>query len=354
MRRSLLANDRSYAFVAASNPSDTARSIGPLTVTLAKRRVVVPVFTLAARSARLIPVGLAVGSAGARATANVPATPPPFADAGAVTLQSANARLRVAFAPNAGARIAELSAPGFTNAATSIGLLRDAVDPEPSPSARDYIAAYTHPLPAGTFNRTYDCAAVEVGGQSGERCCVRCARSSCRRGALCAYARACKRRRRTGRRSRVRSARSEINDPLAEHFRVCLQSRRYASQRRPAHVIGVLHGTRLVVVRWRRGDVAHVDLRQTRGAELVTLIFARRSVELRLSVLTARDATEAQRLLGRESAVASRGSGGMADAAASKAAEATHVGSTPTFPMRKPFKIRCVRRYGCLSALDRG
>ena len=44
------------------------------------------------------------------------------------------------------------------NAATSIGLLRDAIDPQPTASARDYIAAYTHPLPAGTFNRPYVCA----------------------------------------------------------------------------------------------------------------------------------------------------------------------------------------------------
>ena len=49
------------------------------------------------------------------------------------------------------------SATGTENAATSIGLLRDAVAPMPPASPRDYIAAYTHPLPAGTFNRSYVC-----------------------------------------------------------------------------------------------------------------------------------------------------------------------------------------------------
>jgi hypothetical protein len=65
----------------------------------------------------------------------------------------------------------------------------------------------------------------------------------------------------------------------------------------PGTAIGILHGTRLVMLRWSPGDVARVGLRQTRGAELVTLVFARKAVELWISVLTARDATEAQRLL---------------------------------------------------------
>jgi hypothetical protein len=40
-----------------------------------------------------------------------------------------------------------------------------------------------------------------------------------------------------------------------------------------------------------------MDLRQTRGAEIVTLVFARRSVELRLGTYSARNAAEARRLL---------------------------------------------------------
>ena len=60
---------------------------------------------------------------------------------------------------------------------------------------------------------------------------------------------------------------------------------------------GILHGTRLVVLRWRQGDVARAQLRSTRAAELVSLIFARRAVELRLSVYTVPNAAEARRLL---------------------------------------------------------
>ena len=92
---------------------------------------------------------------------SVPAvgSPPPFRDPDGTTI--ANAHLRVVFAPFAGARVAELD-DGLWNAATSIGLLRDATDPQPPPSARDYIAAYTHPIAAGTFNRAYDCTRTDV------------------------------------------------------------------------------------------------------------------------------------------------------------------------------------------------
>ena len=54
----LLADDRSYAFVDAINSGDGARSIGPFRVELARGVVEVPPVLLAARSARLIPVGL--------------------------------------------------------------------------------------------------------------------------------------------------------------------------------------------------------------------------------------------------------------------------------------------------------
>ena len=55
----LLANDRSYAFVDAINSGDTARSVGPFRVELAQGIVDVPPVSVAPRSARLIPVGLA-------------------------------------------------------------------------------------------------------------------------------------------------------------------------------------------------------------------------------------------------------------------------------------------------------
>jgi hypothetical protein len=53
----------------------------------------------------------------------------------------------------------------------------------------------------------------------------------------------------------------------------------------------------LTTLRWRRGEVARMDLHTTRGAELVTLIFARRSVEMRLGVRPVQSAAEAQRVL---------------------------------------------------------
>jgi hypothetical protein len=59
--------------------------------------------------------------------------------------------------------------------------------------------------------------------------------------------------------------------------------------------LAILHGRRLTTLRWRAGDVQRVVLQQTRGAELVTLVFARRSVELRLGTTTAATPAEARK-----------------------------------------------------------
>jgi hypothetical protein len=61
--------------------------------------------------------------------------------------------------------------------------------------------------------------------------------------------------------------------------------------------LGLLHGNRFALMRWHPAEVAKVDLRETRGAELVTLVFAGRVGVVRLSVHTVRDASEARRLL---------------------------------------------------------
>ncbi|MGB8966681.1 MAG: beta-galactosidase, partial [Candidatus Cybelea sp.] len=289
----LLANDRSFAFIAATNPSDQVRSIGPIAVKLAHRDVLVPTFALPARSARLIPVGVRSVAPSKFTAAYALASPPPFADDGAFRFRASG--LSVAFAPNAGARIAELSAPGFTNAATSIGLLRDAVDPEPTPSARDYIAANTHPLPAGTFNRTYSCVGTQTLRQLQERCAYDAPdlpQGGARFERILTL-------NKSGNKLVV-DLRYTPNDPTSSARLESISGFAFSAGDMlltPGTAIGILHGTRLAMLRWSPGDVARVGLRQTRGAELVTLVFARKSVELWLSVLTARDSTEAQHLL---------------------------------------------------------
>jgi amino acid transporter len=289
----LLANDSSYAFVVAINPSGVRRRIGAMRVRVANRTVAVAGFVLPARGARVIPIGI---SAAAPAGAPLPrlGSPPPFRDPDGTSL--ANGRLRVVFAPFAGARVAELS-DGRTNSATSIGLLRDATDPEPPASSRDYIAAYTHPLSAGTFNRPYACSRNDV---------LTTARITCSYdapdvpdgGALF---------------SRTLTLGGGDELVVAEEFtpHVARSAARLESISGFAFVpgdvllkasgedaIGILHGRRLTTLRWRRGDVTRMDLRTTRGAELVTLIFARRSVEMRLGVRPVQNAAEAQRVLG--------------------------------------------------------
>lgn len=270
--------DAARGFLDVVDPSDGARTFG-------RTRV-------AARSAVLLPVGITART-GIPAVPPPTGTPPPFAARD--VLHFDGSRLYVAFAPNAGARVATLSAAGLDNAASSIGLLRDAVDPAPPPSARDYIAAYTHPLPAGTFNRPYACAPQPVSGDAFT--CSYEAPDLPEGGA---------------RFERTLSlapdddalAIAESFSPNDSNAGARLQSvSGFAFEPGDAVVAppsenfaGVLHGRRFAAISWEPGDVAQVQTRATRGAEIVTLTFARRTVHLRLGIYAAADATEAERL----------------------------------------------------------
>ncbi|MBV8726508.1 MAG: hypothetical protein JO233_01875 [Candidatus Eremiobacteraeota bacterium] len=81
----------------------------------------------------------------------------------------ANAAAKLGIAPAAGAR-AFVFQNGGDNAFTTTGGLRDDVDPAPTPSPRDYISAYTHQFPAGTFNRPYDCRILNSGNRAEATC----------------------------------------------------------------------------------------------------------------------------------------------------------------------------------------
>jgi HSP20 family molecular chaperone IbpA len=336
----LLADDGSYAFVDAINPSTHPRQLGPAQVVLDRRTFRIGRFVLPARSARLLPLGVAV-RASAVPLAPTHATPPPFSDARAMILQ--NDDLRVALAPNAGARIAELSAPGFTNAASSIGLLRDAVEPTPKPSSRDYIARYTHPMPSGTFNRSYRCS--RSSDRSKERI-VHCSYDAPDIAGGARFTRTL--RLAPAGDSIVVRERFLARDPAAHlasisGFALAPGDTVIAPARAP--YLGILHGRRLAVLGWRASQVARADLRRTRGAELVTLVCTGASLELTLGLRRVSSPAEALRLLQtkrRRTLERAGGSGGTADAAASKAAEATRVGSNPTFPTKAGKRSSCV------------
>ncbi|MFY9720168.1 MAG: beta-galactosidase, partial [Candidatus Cybelea sp.] len=289
----LRADDGSYGFVVAVNPSRGQRHLPSFAVRLAHRTVRVSAFTLAARGTRVVPVGVHAAVA-SEAPAPPPGTPPPFADPSGTTL--ANAHLHVVFAPFGGARVAVLS-DGAVNAATSIGLLRDATDPQPPASSRDYIAAYTHPLPAGTFNRQYACNNVGALRVQSITCSYD-APDLPEGGA------------RFTRTLTLSNGGTEllVDEEFAPHdarSNARLESiSGFAftpgdtiSRSRNGDGVGILHAGQLAMVRWRPSDVAHVDLRTTRGADIVSLIFSTRKVRLRLSVAPAADAAEARRLI---------------------------------------------------------
>jgi len=64
-----------------------------------------------------------------------------------------------------------------------------------------------------------------------------------------------------------------------------------------ANYVGFLHGRRLAALRWQPGDVEHATVKHVRGAQLLTLVFTRRDVNLRLGIYDVNDAAEAERLL---------------------------------------------------------
>jgi hypothetical protein len=82
-----------------------------------------------------------------------------------------NGRVRVIVSANAGARAFVYENESTReNYFTTIGALRDDVASPPTPSPRDYIASYTHPLAAGTFNRPYRCTVMSSGRRAALTC----------------------------------------------------------------------------------------------------------------------------------------------------------------------------------------
>ncbi|MBV9057170.1 MAG: amino acid permease [Candidatus Eremiobacteraeota bacterium] len=289
----LTANDSRYGFVVAIDPDAVRHHIPSRTVRLRGRSLKVAGFDVAAGSMRVIPVGVSAPKVPAP-EAPATGTPPPFADPGGTVIS--NSHLRVVFAPFAGARIAELG-DGSWNAATGIGLLRDAVDPAPPASSRDYIRSYTHPIAAGTFNRAYLCNGEDV---------LTTRRVSCsydapdvpRGGAVFQRTLTL-----TGASTDLivgetfvpHDVRSTERLESISGFAFVAGDRLYQAQAGDA--LGILHDGRLAMLRWRRSDVARIELRRTRGAEIAGLIFARRSVELRLGLYHVHTAAEARTLL---------------------------------------------------------
>jgi len=151
------------------NPSSDLRSIPATELNLGRRSVRLPHFAILPRGAADMflgdvprPENFATSfSAGNRVVHD--ASP---------TFRLANRILDVAVSPDAGAESMSLvvaDAPD-RNAFTTIGALRDDVQSPPTPSPRDYIAKYTHPIETGTFNRHYACAPASTALLTTLRC----------------------------------------------------------------------------------------------------------------------------------------------------------------------------------------
>ncbi|MGH7737854.1 MAG: amino acid permease [Candidatus Tyrphobacter sp.] len=308
-------------FVVASNWRSRRVRAGPYFVRLGRRIVRLPSLQLAPRSARLIPLRESRHSSArtlqhvrvykegeiflcvpafffgtgwwplevtcSARTSNV-LRYDPFEDGfGAIEMRSG--RTTLVLAPDAGARVACLCDRSGSNFAATIGLLRDAVDPEPTPSSRDYIAAFTHPIPGGTFNRRYFCATARAGEATAEVTCEYRAPDLPTGGAYFERALA------------VDSQHGEIDisermTPFDRTSNAHLKSiSGFAVNdgdaiEEGAACFGVYRASLHELARlcWRAQDVFAHDVRRTRGAAILTLHFKTNDIEMRLGVLAAR------------------------------------------------------------------
>jgi len=326
----LLADDGSFAFVVVSDWSRRTRTVGPYVVHLAHRTVRVSSGTLATwgPNTLLIPVDVlattGTESKGMGSFCDVLSGQQPFTfgnsefTAGPVAPASVeawyaddfhdgtravgidNQYVALVLAPNAGARVGMLLpsqhrsndsvnlalASTAGNYAATVGLFRDATDPEPSPSSRDYIAAATHPIPAGTFNRPYRCSIAHAGPP---RAVVRCSYDAPDIPDGGAF---------FERTLSLRDGGREltIDERMIPHDRSSSARLKSISgfafypgevlERGPS-CVGIFEPSfgRLWRLCWRSSDLASYETRTTRGALIVTLHFKRNDVHMRLGAL---------------------------------------------------------------------
>lgn len=185
----LVAPGAKLALFDAFNASLTPRVVAQTRLRVGGRSVTLPAFTLNGQSAADFwidesgahPIATATGPPISGAAVSTPWRAVPahqsiayrldvYRDGeGAIVLD--NGTVRAVIAPFAGARAFVFeSVATKANAFTTIGALRDDVQNPPAPSDRDYIAPYTHPLAAGTFNRPYDCAIGATGAHATVKC----------------------------------------------------------------------------------------------------------------------------------------------------------------------------------------
>jgi hypothetical protein len=173
----LVSDDERFGFLDVVNYSYRTSESDPARVRFGRFSADVPRLSVPARSALFLPLGVAPmpaklpgrrsqngGGVPLRAGSYVPETLPArqgvsaadvFGDGSLDTIFTTRT-MRLIVTPCAGARAFVFEdLREEQNLFTTVGGLRDAWSLRLPPSSRDYIAPYTHPIPAGTFNRCY-------------------------------------------------------------------------------------------------------------------------------------------------------------------------------------------------------
>lgn len=333
-----------YGLLSVVNYSRVAVHLAELTVHLNGRQVRMPTLIVPARDSALIPVAVPVELYSMHYRGITPLPRPPvrvqggrqlflrphsfvagpsgnsFQD-GFGTIDFENALIHLVVSPCAGARAFIFEDKQVhENIFTTIGGLRDVWTPASVPSGRDYIAKYTHPIEAGTFNRCYDAKAkssifatfaYEAPDAPGGRA------SFYRTITLD-----------TGRPAFTILTRTQFANPNERAQQVTSFSASPATRiLRVANGYGLfdVRRQRVTEVAWPAADVEKHSLDKHADDALLTLTFSAGGTrEVRFGVEAAQSAAQAQAALAAFAKLpplpVSRGSGGTVDAAASKAA----------------------------------
>ncbi len=305
----LLVDDaQTHGAIDIINPSAQPRVVTGRWVNLGRARTYLPSLTVPPRGA----VFRILAAPHSQAFVESALAPPAPLAPERHTVRLRGANLMLALSPRAGARAFAFVDPALTpafNVATSIGLFRDGVSAPPAPSARDYIAAYTHPLDAGTFNRAYACTQpapqrvsciydapdLPFGGARFSRTLALAPDGS----SIDADLQMTPRDERSTEQLVDISgfARAENDVLLTDTPHTCTLGDTQSLDSPLGFGIFYPSRHRALLVTWAVGALAREEIRCTRGAAIVQFTFARASAHVHVALAAATNVTEAQALL---------------------------------------------------------
>ena len=152
----LLDPSERFGFLSVVNYASSPVHLSSTAIRAGHVRATLPALTVPPRDAVLIPINVPENLYVKGRPLMQVAPPALRGDVWPSAIAFENKFVRLLVSPCAGARAFIFEDKSTRhNFLTTVGGFRDVALPVAAPSARDYIANYTHPIPAGTFNRCY-------------------------------------------------------------------------------------------------------------------------------------------------------------------------------------------------------